>query len=85
MALASVKELVFITTQFESEKRTLSIWLESDQVRSCVPEEKALAGLHIPENPPLPFIASIWRIIFFAPPPFIILIIFCICWNCFRS
>ena len=29
--------------------------------------------------------ASIWRIIFFAPPPCIIFIIFCICWNCFSS
>jgi hypothetical protein len=33
---------------------------------------------HIPGNPPLPFMASSWRIIFFQPPPFIILIIFCI-------
>jgi len=36
---------------------------------------------HIPGKPPLPFIASIWRIIFFMPepPPFIIFIICCIC------
>jgi hypothetical protein len=32
----------------------------------------------------LPFMASSWRIIFFDPPPFIIFIIFCICWNCYR-
>jgi hypothetical protein len=32
---------------------------------------------YIPGNPPLPFMASIWRIIFFIPPPFIIRIIFC--------
>ena len=29
--------------------------------------------------PPLPRIISIWRIIFFPPPPFSIRIIFCIC------
>ena len=40
---------------------------------------------YIPGKPPRPFMASIWRIIFFAPPPFIIFIIFCICWNCFSS
>ena len=37
---------------------------------------------HIPgKPPPLPrrCISSIWRIIFFDPPPFIIFIIFCIC------
>jgi hypothetical protein len=34
---------------------------------------------HIPGKPPLPFIASIWRMSFFPPPPFIIFIIFCIC------
>jgi hypothetical protein len=34
-----------------------------------------LRANHIPGNPPLPFIASIWRIIF---------IIFCIGWKCDR-
>jgi hypothetical protein len=34
---------------------------------------------HIPGNPPLPRIISIWRIIFFPPPPLNIFIIFCIC------
>lgn len=34
---------------------------------------------YIPGNPPLPLMASSWRIIFFEPPPFIIFIIFCIC------
>jgi hypothetical protein len=29
---------------------------------------------HIPGKPPLPFMASSWRIIFFDPPPFIVLI-----------
>ncbi len=43
------------------------------------------AGPYIPGKPPLPRMASIWRIIFFAPPPFIIFIICCICWNCFSS
>ena len=37
------------------------------------------AAAHIPGKPPLPFIASIWRIIFFAPPPLNIFIICCIC------
>ena len=43
-----------------------------------------LRANHIPGNPPLPFIASIWRIIFFPPPPRIIFIIFCIGWKCDR-
>src|SRR5438874_1712039 len=33
---------------------------------------------YIPGNPPLSFIISIWRMNFFAPPPFIIFIICCI-------
>jgi len=47
----------------------------------------AHGATHIPGNPPLPrlCISSIWRIIFFDPPPFISFIIFCICcgywWN----
>jgi hypothetical protein len=42
-----------------------------------------VAVAYIPGNPPFPLlcIASIWRIIFFEPPPFIIRIIFCICWR----
>ncbi len=34
---------------------------------------------YIPGNPPLPLMASIWRMSFFWFPPRIILIIFCIC------
>jgi hypothetical protein len=43
------------------------------------------AFLHIPGKPPRLRIISICRIIFLPPPPFIIFIIFCICWNCFSS
>ena len=32
----------------------------------------------MPGNPPVPFIASTWRMSFFWFPPFIIRIIFCI-------
>jgi len=34
---------------------------------------------HIPGNPPLPFIASIWRTSYFWFPPLTIFITFCIC------
>ncbi len=34
---------------------------------------------HIPGNPLLPVVASIWRMSFFWFPPRIIFIIFCIC------
>jgi hypothetical protein len=53
--------------------------------REAETEAARYLGDHIPGKPPRPFMASIWRIIFFAPPPFIIFIIFCICWNCFSS
>jgi hypothetical protein len=33
----------------------------------------------MPEGPPSPLIASIWRMSFFWFPPLIIFIIFCIC------
>ncbi len=36
-------------------------------------------GAYMPGKPPRPRIASIWRIIFFPPPPLNIFIIFCIC------
>ena len=45
----------------------------------------AAAVPHMPGNPPLPRMLSIWRIIFFAPPPLNIFIICCICVNCFMS
>jgi len=41
--------------------------------------KKADSDAHIPGKPPFPFIASIWRIIFFWFPPFIIRMTFCIC------
>jgi len=37
---------------------------------------------HISGNPPWPFIASIWRIIFLARAPFMARISFCVSWAC---
>ena len=41
-------------------------------------KEKDFPG-YMPGKPPLPRMASNWRIIFLPPPPFIIFIICCIC------